>query len=312
MTCLKNISIFIILIVFFINSSLFAQGLVFGIVGKSVDDFNFIDTYKGCNQAAKQFGDKCVLLGSTGSANIRTQQKAIKKALETKEFSALAISVINSKFIAQTIENTKIPIITFDSPFENKYKHLSKSYVGINNTQFGEDLAKIVKQLQPKGGSVCFMSIQYDPNLQLRVDGMRTELKISKEAKWQEYKRCLWNTSDNMERPLLQLKLTLNYLKPDAFISVGHWPILDIDGYKKTIEPIKEDIINKKHIIVLGIGAKSIPEVELLMKKGLLHGYVSIDFKEIGERSYHIMKDIVNGEKVDSLNFIPNIIRTIK
>jgi len=68
------------------------------------------------------------------------------------------------------------PIITFDSPFTGENTHLSGSYIGVDNLQFGLALAMLAKRLKPGGGQVCIMSAARNVNLQLRVLGIRLEL----------------------------------------------------------------------------------------------------------------------------------------
>lgn len=308
----------------FLNSTVLAKGMTFGIVAKSIDDANFIDAWQGCNDTAKRFGDKCVLIGPKGDAQLRLQAEAVSAAIDSKKFDAFAISVISSKLIARALKEVKVPVITFDSPFTEKYKHLSLAYVGTNNIEFGKDLANITKQLLPEGGSICFMTAMHELNLSSRLHGARLAFsnnkldlsqRLKKDSKWTELSRCPWNTSDNINRAHNQLAYTLKTMKPDVFISVGHWPIVNILAYKKIIEPFSQNIMNNKPLIIIGIGSKSMPEVSKLMDEGLVHGFVSIDFLAIGKKSYQLMKGLVQ-EKIHQehirANYIGNIIKIRK
>lgn len=318
MSLSKNVFSLVLLSVL-INSSVFAEGMTFALVAKSIDDGNFIDTWKGCNELAKQSGDQCVLLGGKGASNLRLQQLIIQKAVKSKRYDAFAISVINSEFVAKALKDADVPVITFDSPFSENFKHFSHAYVGIDNLEFGKELARIAKRLNPDGKSVCLMTAMHDHNLSLRMLGIRQVLsdnhhlkdnnRLEGDGGWAEYNRCPWNVADNVERSLNQLEFTLNSIKPDVFLSVGHWPILNVERYRMITEPFREDIINNKHILLFNIGSQSMETTEELMNEGLLNGFVSINFPEIGRQSYKIMKRITEGKPVNSANYIPNIIR---
>lgn len=314
----KSVFIYVLLMSVFITSPAFAEGMTFGLVGKSINDGNFIDAWKGCDEAAKQSGDRCVLLGGDES-NLRLQENAIKQAVKTKRFNAFAISVIRSDFVAKALVDVTVPVITFDSPLNEKHSHLSMAYVGADNIGFGRDIGLVTKQLHPEGKSVCIMTTVHDENLSIRVLGLRRELskdsefprnkRLKGEGGWAENARCPWNAADRAALSLNQLGYTLATMKPDAFLAVGHWPIIDIPGFRKTVVPFRKEIKSKKTIIIIGIGTQSQEEVELLMNEGLVNGYVSIDFPGIGRKSYEVMKRLSEGKTVDTKNYIPNIIR---
>lgn len=304
-------NVFISILLIFISHTVLAKGLNFGLVAKSTDDANFISVWRGCNEAAKSSGDKCTLLGPKGSAQLRLQEAVVLSAVKNPQFDALEISVISSKFVARALKNIQIPVITFDSPFNKRYEYLSNAYVGIDNITFGKYLAKIAKQLLPEGGTVCFMSAIHDPNLARRILGARIEFsannKLTSSArlngKWTETSRCPWDTSDNHARSLAQLEYTLKNIEPDVFISVGHWPITDRLAYIKVVKPFRENIISYKTLIIVGIGNQSREDVDSLMSNGLIHGFVSIDFTELGRKVYLTMKKLAEGKVINAANW---------
>lgn len=294
-----------------------AAGLTFGIVSKSVDDGNFVDTWQGCQNEAKRFGDRCLLLGGRGPSQPRTQAQAIDDALKSNQFDALAISVTNSRFIAQTLQDSKLPVFTFDSPFEAKQASLSRAYIGTDNLAFGRALAKIAKKLRPQGGSICIISAMHDPNLALRVRGVRQELsgvdslwteqRLEGEGGWSESKRCPWNSADDPEHTMAALTITLNKLLPDVILSVGHWPVLDSAGYRKAVQAMQQDLIDKKKLVIVGVG-KIQPEQAALMRDKLVHGYVSIDFPKMGKLTYQVMKAAAEGKPFAPVTNTPDVV----
>lgn len=306
------------LFVCFTSTAVFAD--LFGLVSKSLDDHNFVDAWLGCQKAAIDNNDQCVHLGVKGSAHVRTQKIVIQEALESGRFQSLAISVTKSDYIADALQGVEIPIITFDSPFEINEQHLSLSYVGIDNIAFGKELAKLAKKFRPAGGTVCIMTARHDTNLAQRVLGVRRELsglelkdglRLNGENAWYEEERCPWKTADNPARSLKQLDLTLNKLKPDVIISVGHWPIVDPVDYRNVVEPYRKELKTNKHVIAIATG-NLLPEYKALIDEGLLQGVVSINFPEIGRVSYELMKAASSGKPIPPLKYIDNSTYSVK
>lgn len=294
------------------------EGLVFGILSKSMDDRNFIDMADGCLDAAALNGDVCVHIGGEGSAGPMAQVLALKDSIRSNVFDAYAISVVKSDLLAKTVrEYVNVPVMTFDSPFAADDSALSFAYVGTDNVAFGRDLAKIVERFRPQGGTVFLMSALHDTNLSQRVWGVRLELsgqpsfpqgqRLNGENGWYEPIRSPWNSGDKVERALGQVQITLKRLKPDVIISVGQWPIVDPDAYRKAVQSFYLDITSKKRLMVFGVG-NVIPEYRDMVEEGLIHGLVSIDFPEIGRQTYAILSDIIDKKPVPKETFIPNTI----
>jgi len=300
----------------------YSEGLRFGIVGKSTTDGNFIDTWKGCNEVALLSGDECFLLGHFGSADARQQLSAINHALNNKPLDAIALSVTNSNYLAQGLADLDIPLITFDSPFAEADNHLSKAYIGIDNVEFGRQLAALVKKLKPNGGRVCIFSTLHDTNIAQRVWGVRQVLsgydqlprdsRLQGQTAWTESDRCPLNTADNIPRALNQLQATLQADLADIYIAVGWWPIVDSQAYRQTIANYQQKFRNHEVIMVAGVG-KAEAEYDELLKQHLLHGYVSINFPEIGRLSAKVMADLAQGKTLsDNTIFVANIVRIVE
>ncbi|MFA7556142.1 MAG: substrate-binding domain-containing protein [Spongiibacteraceae bacterium] len=86
-----------------------AQSYTFGLVGKSRDDINFIDAWRGCDEVARAQGDECIFIAYKGEANVRNQVAAIKNALNNHSIDALAISVTDSIYLAMALAEIKQP-----------------------------------------------------------------------------------------------------------------------------------------------------------------------------------------------------------
>lgn len=300
------------------NSVALAKGLKIALVAKNTDDVNFIEAGKSCAAEARKYGDECVLLGEKEGGSPRAQVIAIEAAVKTGTFSAFAISVTKSDLVAKVVQKIKVPVITFDSPFESSDSHLSRAYIGANNLDFGKDLGRVAKRLRPKGGTICIMTAMHDTNLKQRVWGLRQELSgnpkisieksLSGENGWTEIKRCPLNTGDNVQRSLSEMGSMLESLKPDVFVSVGSWPIKDDHGYRSMIAPYHEEI-QKQHRTIIFAPGLSTPSYTNLMHENLVHGYVIGNFPEIGKLSYLYLRDILLGKSVPPITYIPNTIR---
>lgn len=293
-------------------------GQTFALVSKSLDDPNFADTAQGCQEAARQQGDQCLHLGPAGPANARRQATALEQALQSRRFAAMAVSVVNSSALGEVVrKSAPVPLITFDSPFARKEAALSQSYVGTDNLAFGRDLARLARQQRPQGGSICMMGDLHDPNLALRMHAVRQELsgdaafpegrRLNGEAGWTEPARCPWSSGDESHRALGELSITLQDIRPDVFLAVGHWPLVDPAAYRKAVTPFRKAVTGHEPVIIVGVGRVT-PELQALLKERLVHGLVSINFPELGRRSYQVMRALANGAPVPAISHIPNTI----
>ncbi|MGM0419262.1 MAG: substrate-binding domain-containing protein [Thermodesulfobacteriota bacterium] len=295
-----------------------SEGNIFGLLSKNKDDVNFKAAAEGCSKQAAQNNDICIHIGPEKSSNPRSQISALKKAIGKNDFSAIAISVVLSGVMAEAVEKyVNVPVITFDSPFNKKDSFAAQAYVGTDNVQFGRDLAKIIKKYKPDGGTVFLMGDMHDTNLSQRVCGVRRELsgdsdfpankRLNGEGGWKEFKRSPWISGDDHDRTMDQLLYTFKHFKPDAFISVGHWPLINTDKYRKILSEFHNEFRNKKYIIAAGVG-KVLPEYQKLLEEGLVHGFVSINFKQTGKLAYKLMKNAANGKSVPETTYVDNTI----
>jgi ribose transport system substrate-binding protein len=293
-----------------------AYALTFAVLGKSMDDHNFVAAWRGCDEEARAHGDRCVHIGSRGAATPGLQVRALQQALKSKRFAAMAISVTHSDLIAAEIIEATIPIVTFDSPLNAKDAALSRTYVGTDDLALGRDLARIALRFRPRGGTLCLMTAANDPNLALRVQGVRQQLsgnphipeqqRLNGERGWTELARCPWNSADKVDRTMDQVTATLTHLTPDVFLSVGHWPVMNPAAYRRTVTPFRKRLAGKTPIVIVVVGALQ-PAYRALMDDGLVHGYVSIDFVGMGRLTYLRMKEAQGGKPLPAQSFAPVI-----
>lgn len=302
-----------ILLFLLLSTNASAEGMTFGIAGKRLDDINFITVWQGCQQEAQKFGDTCIHIGEQGPAHFRIQDISISNVTKNKKgIDGLAVSVINSGWLAKYSLNwafkKNIPIITFDSDLHKAHAHLRSAYIGMDNLEVGRELGRVAKKLRPQGGTIWLMSSELHNNLNERLMGIRQELsgnplfpskkKLAGEGGWTEHRRSAWNCADDEERSIKQMEISLADSKTDVFVSVGHWPIVNTELYRRSVTPLKGTLLDTdKKIIIIAVGELLPEQMELLNEK-LLHAYVALDFEEMGRKSYYLLKNLVIGKKI--------------
>ncbi len=294
------------------STELLAEGMTFGIAGKSTSDVNFIAAWQGCAAEARKNGDLCIHIGEGGPANFRVQDRAIREAIENG-LEGLAVSVTNSTWLhghsLQLAASKNIPVITFDSDLDRQHAHLRSAFVGPDNQEFGRELGRLARELNPQGGTVWLMSGgPYNTNLNQRLTGVRqvlieserlpNEVHTEKANGWKEHLRSPWYNGDDYKRALKQMKVALSASEVDVFISVGAWPLIDPDRYRTALDPeVKEALEQNKRLVIIGTGALQPGQWKLLRDK-LVHAYVTLDFTEMGRIAYRNLKALAGGEAV--------------
>ncbi|OZG75406.1 hypothetical protein BTA51_03240 [Hahella sp. CCB-MM4] len=291
------------------SSEVSAEGKVFVIAGKNINDINFINAWNGCREEAEKYGDTCMHIGEPDHPHFRIQDSVISRVLE-KPIQGIAVSVTNSEYLAQNslreAYDKNIPVVTFDSDLDLEHQYLRKGYIGPDNLEFGRALAREAQRYQPEGGNICLMSgAVFDPNLNKRILGVRRELsgnenldrdqKLDGQNGWKEPVRCPWYNWDNYETSLQQMWEAIYRAEIDVFVSVGAWPVTNPELYMDVISPARQLFLeSKEKTIIVGIGTPTEDQMSLLQKQ-YLHAYVIIDFTEMGRLVYHRLKSLSEG-----------------
>ena len=143
-------------------------------------------------------------------------------------------------FVASALEKAKeanIPVLTWDSDLLEKDKALRIAYVGTKNYDIGVNLAKLVQQIKPNGGTICIQSGgAAAANHNERMQGIRDTLSGDKSAaapgtkligqkSWREADGCPLYTDDDFPRSVQQMEDILAKLPTlDAFVPTGGFP----------------------------------------------------------------------------------------
>ena len=291
---------------------------VFALITKNVGDPNFIEAWRGCNDAARIKGDRCVHLGGDNLGYFRAQNRAIEDAVG-EGYSGVAISVTKSEFIAENglpkLIETGVPVITFDSDLIAPFHHLRQAFIGVENHLIGRMLARELQNRLPFGGNVCLMSAgPYDPNLNERINGFRSEIRktsdlgsqppLNGSGGWFESPRCPWFNKDNLDLAMTQFRQSMLDDRLDAFITVGSWPLHDPQRYVQTFRNLPADARQNRPLILIGgTGAPTREHVSILRDK-MVDGLVAIDFYNLGNVVYHYLVSLTQDKVLGDLPIV--------
>ncbi len=141
----------------------------------------------------------------------------------------------------------KMPIMTIDADLAAADRALRKTYLGTNNYDMGVLMAKHLKELKPKGGTVCLQlgNVAAD-NINARAAGFRDTItgkkgidRLKGEGGWTEIAGCPLFTNDQIDLANQQMAdvFTKNP-KLDAFILVGGWAQFGPQAYAQVTDQV--------------------------------------------------------------------------
>ena len=194
-----------------------ADPYTFALVPKNTNNPFFDQALAGCKKAEKELNGavKCLYIGP-GEHGGGDEQAQIVADLITKKVDGIAVSAANAPAIANALKGAaaaKIPVLTWDSDLLPKDKALRVAYVGTHNYDIGVNIAKLVMQIKPKGGTICIQSGgAAAANHNERMQGIRDTLAGKKSAEspgerltgqngWKEADGCPLYTNDDFPRP---------------------------------------------------------------------------------------------------------------
>jgi ribose transport system substrate-binding protein len=286
--------------------------LVLALVPKNMNNPFFDQARDGCKKAEKELKGtvECLYIGP-GEHGGGEEQVQVVNDLIAKKVDGIAVSPSNAAAMARALDGAKkagIPVLTWDSDLLDKDKALRVAYVGTKNYDIGVNLAKLVAQLKPQGGTICIQSGgAAAANHNERMQGIRDTLSgaKSKEAPgtrltgqkgWTEVDGCPLYTDDDFPRAVQQMEDILGkYPKLDAFVPTGGFPQFLPQAYKRVAEKYKARIDDGSLALVV---ADTLPVQMDLMKAGLSKGQVGQRPFEMGYKAMFFLKDLKEGKKV--------------
>ena len=155
----------------------------FALIAKFAPHWFFDLANDGCQDAAEEMGNvECLYMGDPVH-DPELQAAVVRNAIEMG-VDGIALSVIDievSTIVIDEVLAAGIPIVTFDSdaPESNRL-----AYIGTNNFAFGQELGKLLEQLNPQGGKFGVLS-GAAPNIAQRYEGVKDRL-LNSDIRWTE------------------------------------------------------------------------------------------------------------------------------
>ena len=283
---------------------------IFALVPKNMNNPFFDQARDGCKKAEKELNGaiECVYIGP-GEHGGGDEQVQVINDLIAKKVDGIAVSPANAAAIGKALEGAKkagIPVLTWDSDLLAKDKALRAAYVGTYNYDIGVNLAKLVQQIKPKGGTICIQSGgAAAANHNERMQGIRDTLSGAKSASapgtrlsgqngWTEVAGCPLYTNDDFPLSVQQMEDTLGKNpKLDAFVPTGGFPQFIPQAYRKVAEKYKARIDDGSLALVV---ADTLPAQMDLLKAGLSKGQVGQRPFEMGYKTMLFLKEMKDGK----------------
>ncbi|MEM7024260.1 MAG: sugar-binding protein [Pseudomonadota bacterium] len=285
--------------------------LVIALVPKNVNNPFFDQARDGCKKAEAELGGQieCRYIGP-GEHGGGEEQLQMVNDLIVAGVDGIAVSPSNAAAMATALTQAKsagIPVLTWDSDLLPENADLRIAYVGTKNYDIGVNLAKIVQEIKPDGGSICIQSGgAAAANHNERMQGIRDTLsgksgttspgdRLEGDNGWTEVDGCPLYTDDDFPRSVQQMEDTLaKYPELDAFVPTGGFPQFVPDAYRNTASKHKARIDDKSLALVV---ADTLPVQMDLMKEGLSLGQVGQRPFEMGYQTMYFLNDIIREGK---------------
>src|SRR3974390_42440 len=254
----------------------------FALVPKNTNNPFFDQALAGCKKAEKELKGaiECLYIGP-GEHGGGDEEAQIVADLITKKVDGIAVSPANAAAMAAALQGAgaaNIPVLTWDSDLLPKDKGLRLAYVGTHNYDIGVNIAKLVMQIKPNGGTICIQSGgAAAANHNERMQGIRDTLSGQKSAEspgvrltgqngWKEADGCPLYTNDDFPLSVQQMEDILGkYPNLDAFTPTGGFPQFVPDAYEKVASKYKDKIASGALALVV---ADTLPVQIDLLKAG--------------------------------------------
>jgi len=284
------------------------QKKTLAVVVKGLDNPFFTVLGDGCakwNKENPKSEYTCLYTGPASSADEAGQIQVVEDLIN-KGVAGIAISPSNAPAMANMLKAKapKMPIMTIDADLAAADRGLRKTYLGTNNYDMGVGMAKHLKQLNPKGGTVCMQlgNVAAD-NINARAAGFRDTIsgkkgiaKLAGEGGWTEIAGCPLFTNDQIDLANQQMAdvFTKNP-NLNAFILVGGWAQFGPQAYAQVTDQVKAKLQSKQLIIIAG---DTLPPQLDALKNGRSHAQIGQRPFEMGYRAPTVLIDLIGGKKV--------------
>jgi ribose transport system substrate-binding protein len=283
------------------------EKLQLALVPKAMNNPFFDLARDGCHKAQEEDAAiECVYIGP--GEHTELEQIQIVQDLITQGVDGIAVSPSNAPAMAgalQAAADAGIPVMTWDADLLAEDAGLRATFVGTKNYDIGVNLAKIVQERHPDGGTICLQTGgAAAANHNERLLGIRETLTgtsggtppgnpLAGEGGWTEIAGCPLITDDDGNKAVTGMTDILA-ANPDltAFVSTGAFTQWVDNAYRQAVEPYKDRLADGSLTIAV---ADTLPMQMAQLKDGLSNGQVGQRPFEMGYRSMFILKDMVAG-----------------
>jgi len=285
-----------------------AQKKTLAVVVKGLDNPFFTVLGNGCEKWNKENPNseyKCLYTGPASSADEAGEVQLVEDLINSG-VAGIAISPSNAPAMANMLKAKKptMPIMTIDADLTAADRAMRKTYLGTNNYDMGVLMAKHLKGLKAKGGTVCLQlgNVAAD-NINARAAGFRDTIsgkkgidRLTGQGGWTEVKGCPLFTNDQIDLANQQMSDTFT-ANPnlDAFILVGGWAQFGPQAYAQVTDQVMAKLKSKQLIIVAG---DTLPPQLDALKAGRSHAQIGQRPFEMGYRAPTVLIDLIKGKKV--------------
>ncbi len=285
--------------------------LTFALVPKNTNNPFFDQARDGCKKAETESNGafECLYIGP-GEHGGGDEQVQVVADLVARGVDGIAVSPANAAAMGAALRDAQaagIPVLTWDSDLLPEDKALRIAYVGTYNYDIGTNIAKLVQEIKPDGGTICIQSGgAAAANHNERMQGIRDTLSGTKSETppgdaltgqngWTEVAGCPLYTNDDFPLAVQQMEDTLA-ANPDldAFTPTGGFPQFVPDAYRSVAEKYKDKIASGELALVV---ADTLPVQIDLLREGLSSGQVGQRPFEMGYQSMLFLNDIVRNKK---------------
>mmetsp|Transcript_28824 Transcript_28824/g.58516 ORF Transcript_28824/g.58516 Transcript_28824/m.58516 type:complete len:525 (-) Transcript_28824:116-1690(-) len=267
------------------------EEITFALVPKQVNNPFFDLADEGCQLAASKLpGVSCLYVGPTDEGDAEAQADIIDDLIAGVygPIHGISLSVsdveIATDAIARAVD-AGIPVVTFDSDAKRSQR---TAYVGTNNDDFGQEMGKLLVQLNPVGGSYGIIS-SFAPNVMVKANGVRTRLA---DTKWTEDPTSPKDCLGDIDLFYEQLEEFAADPNVGAILPVGAWGFLTDDSTRWTS-------IKDKYPNVTIVASETLPIALELMNRGYVDGLVGQLPFNMGELSIEALWDLHQGQQIE-------------
>ncbi|MEP6739152.1 MAG: sugar-binding protein [Caldimonas sp.] len=285
-----------------------AQKKILAVVVKGLDNPFFTVLGDGCAKWNKENPNSeytCLYTGPASSADEAGEVRIVEDLIN-KGVAGIAISPSNAPAMGKMLKakSPKMPIMTIDADLAAADRSERKTYLGTNNYDMGVLMARHLKELNGKGGTVCMQlgNVAAD-NINARAAGFRDTIggkkgieRLKGEGGWKEIDGCPLFTNDQIDLANQQMSdvFTKNP-KLDAFILVGGWAQFGPQAYAQVTDQVMTRLKSKQLIIIAG---DTLPPQLDALKAGRSHAQIGQRPFEMGYKAPSVLIELIQGKKV--------------